>query len=520
MGSLIYRILGTAGLVLIVIGGIVYGIFYTSGWPAVLPLLFGLALTVAGFAGGYRTEKSEGSRRTVRYGIGAGLSVVAIAAILIFLQTLSYRHTKTIDLTSNRRFSLSPQTQKVLDGLEAPVHLTGFYKQTSQDRIVLQDLLESYSLQNPAVTFIFIDPDREPVMARNYGITRSGILFVESGQASEEIEAASEELLTNAIARVTSGRVKTVFFLTGHGEKSVHDKGPHGISVFMEALQTENFEVRDIIALSDGKIPEECDILIAAGPERDIFKHEQNVILDYLSGGGRALFLVDAMTEVANLEGILAAYGILLGNDVIVDRYGKLLAGNFLTPVVNSYGEHPITEGFRHFSFFPQARSVTALKDPPPDLEITVLGKTNEGAYSETDLTTLLEGQTQYEPSEDIKGPVDIAVASVMSTPAHETAGAVSAVTESRVVVFGDSDFAGNSNIRLSGNRDLLLNTVHWLAEAEDMISIRPTDDLQQPVLLTATQGRFVFWIPVIALPALVLFSGAAILTWRKRTVR
>ncbi len=516
MGGFIYRLLGGAGLVLIVIGGIVYGIYYTSGWPAILPLALGLVLTIGAFAGGYRSESSEGSRRTVRYGLSAGLSVVAAAAILIFLQTLAYRHTLTIDLTSNRRFSLSSQTVKVLDALETPVHLTGFYKETSPDRVVLQDLLESYSARNPAVTFIFIDPDREPVIARNYGITRTGILFIESGQTREQVEGPGEQRLTNAIVRVTSGSVKTVCFLTGHGEKSTYETGPHGISDLMEALKTENYEVRDLSAVSAERIPEECDILIAAGPEKDIIKHEQNLILDYLTSGGRALFLLDPMTEITNIEGILAAYGILLGNDVIVDRQGKLLAGNYLTPVVNSYGDHPITDGFRHFTFFPQARSVIALADTPPSLEVTVLGRTNEGAYSETNMSTLLEGQTQFEASEDGKGPIDIAVASAMGF----SVDSLSMVIESRVVVFGDSDFAGNSNLRLSGNRDLLLNTVLWLTEAEDMIAIRPTDDLQQPVLLTATQGRYVFWIPVVALPALVLLTGAFILMWRRKTVR
>ena len=516
MGGFIYRLLGGAGLILIVIGGIVYGIYYTSGWPAILPLALGLAMTIGAFAGGYRSEKSEGSRRTVRYGIGAGLSVVAVAAILIFLQTLSYRHTSTIDLTSNRRFSLSTQTEKILDSLETPVHFTCFYKETSQDRVVLQDLLESYSARNPIVTFIFVDPDREPVIARNYAVTRTGITFIESGQAREQLEDPDEKQLTNAVVRVTSGSVKTVFFLTGHGEKSIRETGPHGMSSLMEALEIENFEVRDFTALSLERIPDECDILIVAGAEKDIIKHEQNVILDYLTRGGRALFLVDPMTEIANIEGILAAYGIILGNDVIVDRQGKLLAGNYLTPVVNSYGDHPITDGFRHFTFYPQARSIVVLADTPPSLSVTVLGRTNEGAYSETDMATLLEGQTQYEPTEDGKGPIDIAAASTMGFAADST----STVIESRVVVFGDSDFAGNSNLRLSGNRDLLLNTVHWLAEAEDMIAIRPTDDLQQPVLLTATQGRYVFWIPVVALPALVLLAGTFILMWRRRTVR
>jgi ABC-type uncharacterized transport system involved in gliding motility auxiliary subunit len=288
------------------------------------------------------------------------------------------------------------------------------------------------------------------------------------------------------------------------------------MSSLMDALKTENFEVRDITVLGVEEIPEICDILIVAGPEKDIIKHEQNLILDHLTDGGRALFLLDPMTEIANIEGVLAAYGIALGNDVLVDRQGKLLAGNYLTPVVNTYAEHPITDGFRHFTFFPQARSVSVSGSPPAGIESSVLAMTNEGAYAESDMATLLEGQTQYEPSEDAKGPIDIAATAVMKAVADTSGASV----ESRIVVFGDSDFAVNANLRLSGNRDLILNAVSWLAEAEDMISIRPTEDLQQPVLLTATQGRYVFWIPVIALPALVLLAGAAVLTLRRRTVR
>ena len=380
----------------------------------------------------------------------------------------------------------------------------------------MQDLLESFSARNPAVSFVFIDPDREPLIARDYGVTGTGILFVESGKTREKLEKPDESRLTNAIARITSGGTKKVFFLTGHGEKSIHEEGPYGLSSVAEALQAENFEVRDFVALNAERIPGDCDVLVVAGPEKDILKHEQNLILDYLTSGGRALFMLDPITEIPGVEGILAAYGVLLGNDVIVDRQGKLLAGNYLTPVVNDYGSHPVTEGFRHFTFFPQARSVIVLQDTPPSLEAVVLGRTNEGAYSETDLATLLEGQTQYEPSEDIKGPIDIAAASTMGF----SADSVSAVIQSRLVTFGDSDFAGNSNIRFSGNRDLFLNVVNWLAESEDMISIRPVDELQQPVLLTATQGRFVFWIPVVALPSLVLLAGAVVLWLRKRTVR
>jgi len=60
------------------------------------------------------------------------------------------------------------------------------------------------------------------------------------------------------------------------------------------------------------------------------------------------------------------------------------------------------------------------------------------------------------------------------------------------------------------------MNAVNWLAETDDLISIRPVDSFHQPVLLSATQGRFIFWISVVALPALVAAIGFAAVA-RKR---
>jgi ABC-type uncharacterized transport system involved in gliding motility auxiliary subunit len=516
-----YRIIGAVGVLLVVAGGILYGILYTSGWITLLPLAAGLALSLFSFLSIYRRAASEGSKRSVRFGMGSGLLILTAAAIMLLLQTLSVRHTFQVDLTSNKRFTLSPQTMKVLGALDRPVHLTCFIAESDHENFqLIQDVLGKYSAVTRQVTFELINPNRKPDVANKYGYPARGPVFIESGGIVEEVDGSDEESFTNAIARISSGSSKTVCFVTGHGEKSTGETGPAGFSRLIEALRTENFEVRDVVVLSAAEIPDLCSIVVIAGPKSDILKHEQNLILDFLSGGGRALFMIDPMTETQNIEGILSSYGILLGNDLIVDRQGKLLAGNYLTPVVNRYGEHPITEGFGHYSFFPQTRSVDVMDDPPLDTEGAIIARTNEGAYSETDLATLVEGQTQYEPSEDAKGPINIAAAAVMRVPDRDRPDSISTLVESRIAVFGDSDFAGNSNLRLAGNRDLVMNTINWLAEAEDLIAIRPDDELFQPVLLSATQGRFVFWIPVIALPALVLLAGAAVLTWRRKTVR
>ncbi|MDD3643100.1 MAG: GldG family protein [Candidatus Krumholzibacteria bacterium] len=513
MNSRAPRILGAVGLALVTAGGILYGILYTRGWTALLPLLAGLAMTVCALVIAYRTSATEGARRSARHGLSAGFSVIVLAAILVFLQTLAHRHNVRVDLTRNSRFSLAAQTIKVLDGLRMDVRITAFYKETTPERTEMQDLLSELQNRTPRVEFLFVDPDQDPVTARRFGAASAGLVFVEAGSLREELADPSEEMLTNAIARITTGKRRSVCFLTGHGEKSIGDAGSLGLSALGEALELENFEVRELLAIGEESIPSDCDVIVLAGPERDIVMREQNLLLDYLTSGGRALMLLDPMTDLANIEGVIAAFGLGLGDDVLVDRYGKLLAGNFLTPVVNRYGTHPITEGFRHFSFFPQARSVAVLSPAPADVAVTVICSTNEGAYAETDLPRLLEGETQYEPSADAMGPIDVAAAAEMTL-----SGNGDAARRSRIVVFGDSDFAGNSNLRLSGNRDLILNTVNWLAEAEDLISIRPANDLLQPVLLSVTQGGFVFWIPVVALPALVAAIGAAVLARKRRS--
>jgi len=519
MGARVHRILGAAGLLLVMAGGIMYGILYARGWLAVLPLLAGLLMTVAALVLAYRSAATEGSRRSARHGLSTGLSVIVLAAILIFLQTLSHRHNARMDVTRNRRFSLAAQTVKVLEGLQTDVQITAFFRETSDERRAMQDLLSELHDRTPRVAYLFVDPDQDPVAARRFGVTRTGAVFVEAGGLREELDTPDEETLTNAIARITTGRRRSVCFLTGHGEKSISDSGNLGLSSLRDALELENYEVRELLAIGEEHIPSDCDVIVIAGPESDIVSREQNILLDYLTGGGRAMFLLDPMTSIPDIEGVIAAFGIGLGDNVIVDRYGKLLAGNFLTPVVNRYGAHPITEGFRQFSFFPQARSVTVSSAKPPDVTVTVICSTNEGAYAETDLPRLLKGETQYEPSADTAGPVDLAVAAEMTLPSGVSpADTAAAAKRSRIVVFGDSDFAGNSNLRLSGNRDLVLNAVNWLAEAEDLIAIRPAAGLLQPVLLSVTQGRFVFWIPVVAIPALVAVIGAATLARKRRS--
>ena len=86
-------------------------------------------------------------------------------------------------------------------------------------------------------------------------------------------------------------------------------------------------------------------------------------------------------------------------------------------------------------------------------------------------------------------------------------------------MVCGDSDFASNLFVTVLGNKDFFLNIVHWLAEAEELISIRPKKDETypfSPLFLTENQKKFIFWFAVVVQPLFILCIGIVIYARRK----
>ncbi|MDD4856476.1 MAG: Gldg family protein [Candidatus Krumholzibacteria bacterium] len=510
-------ILGPLGLVLTLIGGLTYGILYSSGWAAAIPLVAGIALVAASAVIHLRGARNEGSRRSTRAGINAAVSVIALAAIMIFLQTLASRHSARLDFTSNKRFSLSPQTEKILKNLSKEVRFSCFLKSDAPQKTQLADLFKEYAAINPRVKYAFIDPDKDPVAAKRYQIRDYGTIVAESGAAEERISDITEEKITNAILKVTRETKKVLYCLVGHGEKSIDDTQDGGLSQIKQALESEGYAIKNLLTLRDS-IPSDCAVLIIPGPEKDIFPAERSMIDIFLSEGGKLLLLVDPVTDLPQIDSLAAGFGIEITKSIIIDRFGKLLAGNYLTPVVNKYGKHPITEDFRHASFFPQARALALAKDKPTGVQAQVLASTGESAYAETNIGDVLKGRTQYDSPQDIMGPVDVAVVATKEGSRPAVTGPTNKAPYGRIVAFGDSDFASNAYLNLSGNKDLIMNAIGWLAEEQDLVSVRARNPVSQPVVLNVRQGRVVFWLSVVGLPVLVAVIGILVLVYRRKS--
>ena len=185
-----------------------------------------------------------------------------------------------------------------------------------------------------------------------------------------------------------------------------------------------------------------------------------------------------------------------------------------LAPIVSEYGVHKITEKHeRLMTYYPLARSVALDPNRGNDIRGRELVKTSSNSWAETDLAPLRGGSEEWEfdaDTGDKQGPISIAAA-VEAEPKNTEAS-----SKTRIVAFGDSDFAANKDFLNGGNGDLLLNAISWLAEQEDLITIRPRKAGHNPISLTERDGKVLFWLSVILFPAIVLLAGGVV-WWRRR---
>lgn len=484
-----------------------------------------------------RTLRQAFNLRTLKYGSHASLFTVIVLAVVVLLYSLSVQHNRRFDVTQAKRFTLADQSVKLVQGLQQPLKVIGFYSLAEREREAFTDLLKQYTQHTDKLSYELIDPDRQPALAKQYDITAYNTVVVDGNDKKEKVLRLDEAALTNAILKVTRSTKKAVYFITGHGEPALTDSERNGYSVTKQALEEQNYTVQELVLARQAQVPDDAAVVIVAGPRRDLLDAELEALSAYLGRGGHLCVMIDPDT-VPGLVAFVKRYGLEVGNDVVIETnpLGRLVGGDYLLPVVMTYERHAITKELGNImTMFPVVRSVQVAKDLPQGISAQGLAMTSAESWAETDLKALQEGRTAFDPESDRRGPITIAAVATMqasdtgtsaSPPgASPSSGAEppgqSASTKSpraaRLVVFGDAEFANNSLFPMQGNGNLFLNTVSWLAEEEDLIAIRPRrGGGSGPVMLTAAQAPVIFWLPVVLLPLAVFASGAVVFVRRK----
>ncbi len=497
------------GLVLVLGSGTAYLLKRDWALVAQLGVGLGVILLLAAILLQPNTVRAALTGRPARYGSNAVLLSLAFLGILALLNYLSYKHDRDYDLTDTGNFTLSKQTIQVLKNLAQPVEIIGFFEAADPRLALARKYLKRYAHHTSHLTYEFHDPKVEPTLAQSFELNSYGLVFV-SGDRHYQSAIVDEQTLTSGLVRVTSQTNQVVYFITGHGERNIDDATPEGYSAIKQALEREHYGVQPLnLAAVTTTVPADAAVLVLAGPSQALFASEIQLLQTWLAGGGKLLVMVDPLQPAPLLE-ILQEYGLAFNNDFAVDVANSAvtlapqgLAQQLTTPLLSQYPFHEITHELNGYqSFFPFARSVTITSSTILSVSIVPLLTTSANSWAETDLTST---PFKYNEGADRPGPINLGAA------VEDSASGM------RLVVIGNSSFAANQSISSqSANLDLFVNAVNWLAEEEELISIRPKAPADRHIFLTPMQTNLTLLTTLIVMPLSVLAAGIVV-WWRRR---
>jgi ABC-type uncharacterized transport system involved in gliding motility auxiliary subunit len=506
---------------ILIIMGLTAGVVSGSwGWVPLALMLGGLAIAIGWIAA--ETRGGFWKRRSTRVGTDALVATITVLVILGLINFLGVRYSKQFDLTENRLFSLAPQSEQVLTELKQPIKVWVFDATKNPSD---QQLLDSYQRKSEQFTYEYVDPQADPITTREFGIQQVGEVYLEYGgdrhyvQTINDQERLSERSLTNAIAQFETPVTPKVYFVQGHGERSLEanagDQG--GLSQAVSELTNENYLVEPLNLAADN-VPDDASVVILAGPQQPLLDAEEKALEEYLKRRSGLFLLLDP-TTTPGLDDLLAEWGVqLIPNALILDPSGQAVGLGPAVPLVTQYSDHPITQDLNGYSYYPGSQPI-GLQE--------VEGVTNYPLLFTNDTAQVQiveEGTVQLDPNAPTQGTLSLGVAfsrpvESTDTPTDEENGDSSTdeetPPEARLVVIGNSAFATDGLFGQYLNGDVFLNSVSWLSQQNGAIAIRPKEPSNRRILLTGVQQALFSIIAILFVP-LIAFA-AAIGLWLKR---
>lgn len=319
-------------------------------------------------------------------------------------------------------------------------------------------------------------------------------LLDDGGEASDRAVFRGEEALLAAILAVSSPSRPVVYFTSGHGERSLDERGAEGLTRLAELLAESGYDARPLPLASVATVPADARLVVLAGPRASLAPQESARLAAFVAGGGALLCLLDPLfsrsgIETTGLEGLLGARGLILGRALLHDPAGAFPSTPTHTFLARELGSHLATRALRGDAlYFAGPREVSG---------------------GEALVWTSARGQRASEPGAPPEGkrarwPLAAAVE-------RTAAGA------GPLLVVGDSDLASNAQLDTGGDARFLLGAIEWQSgEAAQLeLPARPTD--ARRLTLGTRELRLAFWLFVLVLPLLAATVAAGLAFARRR---
>jgi hypothetical protein len=541
----IRKALPIVGLLLIAVGLAIFGIFYSNTLGLrenmqdrmILIALgiggFGALLTVLGFT-------TQGFGPNLKYYLGYTISSIFVIGCLVMVYLIARNHTHEFDVTEQRMHSLHPRTIEFLRNLDKDVQITAF--PSPDNKRDVEVFLERYTRFSPRVHYQVRNIYKDIKVAKTYAENIApGDIFIWTGARGEggqpnapdfrekKLSAfgprdLTESKMTNAIVEIMRPEKITVYFLKGHGETNLEPGGGglmggpgesrQSYSSVQQVLKDEmSFGVKSLELNRVGFVPDDCSLLICAGPEADLLPLEAQTISKYLESGGRALFLLDPNERTRlrfdQWQELMAHFGVKIQHDLVLEQNPLTqLTGDPTMLLVSRFGNHPTVTNQNEMVQMARVRTVAPLENRPTTLTVAELMYSSGRSWSE-DVEKLREMKEIQLPETGSLKEQPLAVAVSMEAGASESKKGM------RMVVIGDSDVFEDRFIPSTVR--LFVNLVNWLVAREDLIDI-PTKQLADtPIFPSPAQMRAIFTLLVLAFPGLIFFGGLAYVLVRRR---
>lgn len=469
------------------------------------------------------------SKRT-RQGANVSLIVALVLGIIVFVNVLAKEHAWRKDFTRGGKNSLSDQTTKVLDSLSQGVKAYYFNSQSAKEKG--EYTLKNFQRRSKHFHYEFVDSDRRPTFTQTKGVNGNDLVLLEleGTNKSVRVTGATEEAVTNGLMKLLRTRDQSVYFITGHGERSLNDSSAAGFSTLKGELEKQGYAVKDLNLISEGKIPADAAVVVIAGARTAFFPKELEILSAWLKAKGHLLVSAELDLQESGLAkgskqvaDLLQPFGIELHGQMLVDPTNK--AANVEPQVLFGFttgSRHPITKAFPVSSsqavmavnfLFPLTTHITFAQKE--DLTFSPIVTTSGQAWAESDWNSVRKGSVTFDQNSDARGILNLGLAA--EEVAEGAAGSDPAtLPRSRMVVFGASTFVQNTMVDKIGNRDLFLNAVAWLANDEKYISIRPTEENDGLKSFSNSVVNLVLVITIFLMPLTIVITG--IIVWYRRS--
>ncbi|OGS71987.1 MAG: ABC transporter [Gallionellales bacterium GWA2_60_142] len=433
------------------------------------------------------------------------LFVLLLIAVASGASHLASRYKLQRDITLNASNSLEPGSVTVLKQMTGPVtivvYATEHDARLGDIRKLIREFVSLYQRYKPDLKLAFIDPEKEPEMARAASIQLNGEMVVSYAGRSEHLTQLNEQVLTATLLRLAHTRDQTVMYLDGHGERKLDGAANHDLGeLFGAKLKQNGFRIASLNLALAQEVPDNASVLVVTQPQVPLLPGETDKLLRYIERGGNLLWLVDA-EPLRGLEPLAERLDLLLPPGVVIDPSAAEMNAPVTWSLGAAYTPHAITRDFNLITAFPSARSLAWNESEEWEhhalLEVAPRGWVSRSAA---------QAKPRFDKQHDTPGPVVIAAA--LQRHINDR--------EQRIVVVGSGAFLSNSFAGNGGNVDLGVNMVNWLGSEEHLITLQPRAAKDSQLTLSRTQLTAISVGFLIVLPLLLAAVGAR-MWWKRR---